>query len=222
MFSGGGLHGYWLFKEAFATQDGIERLENAMRQLADLVGGDLQVCEVSRVLRLPGSHNTKDGAWTEVEVMSLYPERRYELDDLEEWLAETSPIILRKQRPLYQSLGESDVWQDYVKMQERKPPVDVEKRLSAMGYMAGGDSSIHGTQLSVTASLLNSGTPIDEVVELVLKATQVAAGDYGKHWNWKREETQPAAHVRELAEEISASAERAGHGAALHQTEIGL
>jgi hypothetical protein len=37
------------------------------------------------VLRVPGSHNTKNGAWTEVEVLTFEPNRRYELDDLEEW-----------------------------------------------------------------------------------------------------------------------------------------
>src|SRR5215471_7678837 len=83
VFSGGGLHCYWLFKEAFSTQDDIERIEAALRQLADLVGGDLQCCEVSRVLRLPGTHNTKNDGWVEVEIISQ-TELRYELDDLEE------------------------------------------------------------------------------------------------------------------------------------------
>jgi hypothetical protein len=77
-----------------ATQENIERIEAALRQLADLIAGDLPVCEVSRVLRLPGSHNTKRGEWNSVEVIELHPDRRYELDDLEEWFAEQSPIRL--------------------------------------------------------------------------------------------------------------------------------
>ena len=61
VFSGGGLHCYWLFKEALLTQGNIERIEAALRGFADLVAGDPAVCEVARVLRLPTSHNTKDG-----------------------------------------------------------------------------------------------------------------------------------------------------------------
>ena len=36
-------------------------------------------------MRLPGSHNTKDGAWTEVRIIIDRP-LRYEIDELAEWL----------------------------------------------------------------------------------------------------------------------------------------
>ncbi|MEH2475685.1 phage/plasmid-associated DNA primase [Nitrobacteraceae bacterium AZCC 2161] len=192
VFSGGGLHCYWLFKEAMDTQTNIERIEASLRLLADHVAGDLAVCEVSRVLRLPGSHNTKNGAWAEVEVIRLDGGRWYELDDLEEWLTEASPIMLRKNREHAKTMGESDDGDDffaeYAKLQGIKPPIDVEARLAAMMYMGGGDSSIHQTQLAVTASLLNSGMPKDEVVAIVLAATRKAAGEYAVRWNWRREE----------------------------------
>ena len=67
--SGNGVHALWLFKEPLYVADvGLlqEEVEVALRQLADIVGGDLQVCEVARLMRLPGSHNTKEGAWKEV------------------------------------------------------------------------------------------------------------------------------------------------------------
>jgi P4 family phage/plasmid primase-like protien len=57
-----------------------------------------------------------------------------------------------------------------------------------MSYMAGGDASIHSTQLAVSASLLNAGQSADEVVATILEATKCAAGQYGERWNWKREE----------------------------------
>jgi hypothetical protein len=69
-----------------------------------------------------------------------------------------------------------------------KMPLDVEKPLAEMTYMGGDDAAIHGTQVSVTASLLNTGHSVDEIVSLVLNATRAAAGDYGARWNWKREE----------------------------------
>ena len=72
-----------------------------------------------------------------------------------------------------------------------KAPIDVEKRLAAMRHKGDGDTAIHTTQLSVTASLLSRGTPEDEVVEKVLDATRRAgaeaeAGEEG--WDWDAEE----------------------------------
>jgi hypothetical protein len=200
VFSGNGIHAYWLLKESLATQENIERIEMALRQLADVVAGDLAVCEVARVMRLPRTHNTKNGAWKEVEVTSFHPERRYEFDDIEEWLSEQSPVMLRRSRERAKTAGErmtarepttggeSDFFADFAKRHGIKPPINVEQRLRAMMYMAGGENSIHITQLSVTASLLNAGVPVGEVVERVLAATRAAAGEYGARWNWRREE----------------------------------
>ena len=37
VFSGGGIHAYWLFKEPVETPDNIDRIEAALRQLADVL-----------------------------------------------------------------------------------------------------------------------------------------------------------------------------------------
>jgi len=66
--SGHGLHLYWLLKEPADAVAERERLEAVLRLLADHVAGDLQVCEVARLMRLPGTHNTKGGEWIEVTV----------------------------------------------------------------------------------------------------------------------------------------------------------
>lgn len=195
VFSGGGLHAYWLFKEALETQPNIERIEAALRLLCDLVAGDPSVCEVSRLMRLPGSHNTKDGNWIAVEVISN-TEFRYELDDLEEWLSETSPILLRKKREHARTAGESDIYIEYAKQHGYGPTVDVEQRLRAMMHMGGGESGVHATQIAVTASLLSRGVPVDEVVERVLTATRAAAGTYGERWDWKRERRKVVADAQ--------------------------
>jgi hypothetical protein len=112
---------------------------------------------------------------------------RFELGDLEEMLAETSPVVLRKLRPSA-TQGEINPFTAASESIGFKTPLDVEKRLAEMTYMGGNDAAIHGTQVSVTASLLNAGREIDEVVSLVLAATKAAAGEYGSKWNWKREE----------------------------------
>ncbi|MCA1433116.1 hypothetical protein I6F33_09035 [Bradyrhizobium sp. BRP20] len=192
VFSGGGVHCYWLLKEPLQTQDEMDRIEAVLRQLADVSAGDLPVCEVARVLRLPGTHNTKDGAFTEVEIIELHPERRYNIEDLEEWLSEQSPVMLRKVRESAEPAGApedpDDFFAQYAKRFNLKPPIDVQQRLEGMMFMGGGDSSVHQTQLQCTASLLNAGVPKNEVVATVLAYTQRAAGTYGTRWNWRIEE----------------------------------
>ncbi|MHC2618250.1 hypothetical protein ACVIW2_000282 [Bradyrhizobium huanghuaihaiense] len=191
VFSGGGFHCYWLLKEALDARAEQERIEGALRQLSDIVAGDLAVCEIARVLRLPGSHNTKNDAFIPVEIIELHGDRRYELDDLEEWFAEQSPVMLRKERERAQTVGEMgelDFFAKYAKEHGVKAPIDVQARLAAMMFMGGEDSSIHQTQLAVTAALLNRGMPQHDVVAVVLEATRNAAGAYGARWNWRREE----------------------------------
>jgi hypothetical protein len=111
----------------------------------------------------------------------------FELDDIEQMLSEVSPIVLRKLRPAPTS-GEIDPFTAAGELNGYKMPLDVEKRLRLMLYMGGDDACIHGTQVSVTASMLNAGTVVEDVVRLVLEATRLAAGDYGERWNWRREE----------------------------------
>ncbi|WP_316207231.1 hypothetical protein [Bradyrhizobium sp. SZCCHNR3118] len=191
VFSGHGVHCYWLLKEALDAQAERDRIEVAMRQLADIVAGDLAVCEISRVMRLPGTHNSKDGhERIPVEIVQFDPDRRYELDDLEEWFAEQSPVMLRKVREHAVPAGADpdDFWGKYAKQHGVKAPIDVQKRLEGMMYMGGGDASVHQTQLQCTAALLNAGLHRDDVIENVLAYTKRAAGQYGARWNWRREE----------------------------------
>lgn len=182
--SGHGLHCYWLFKEPLDTQADIERIEAALRLLADTLGGDLQVAQVVALMRLPGTHNTKGGEHWLVESTGVR-EQRYELDDIEEWLAEQSPLLTRKVRP---KPPEQNPYLAIAESLGFKPPIDVEERLAAMVYQGEGDRAVHATQLAVTASLIRRGVVFDEVVSTVLAATRAAAGDYGTRWNWRREE----------------------------------
>lgn len=184
--SGGGLHCYWLLKESVDTQASMERIENVMRQLADLFGGDLSVCEVSRLMRLPGSHNSKYGDMRQVTVEHM-SEVRYELDDLEEWLSEVAPVIKRKTADgkavaAQRSPGETNPYLEYAKKRGFTPSLDVDRMLREMTF-----GNIHATQVSVTASLLSTGHTVDETVDIVINATDEAVGDYGMRWNWTRE-----------------------------------
>ena len=64
--TGHGLHVWYLFHAGLDAQVHRERLETALRALADHFGGDTQVAEISRLMRLPGTHNTKFDSWVPV------------------------------------------------------------------------------------------------------------------------------------------------------------
>jgi hypothetical protein len=189
-FTGHGLHLFWFFKtSAKAAVKAVNFIEARLRSLADHIGGDPAVCEVSRLMRLPGTHNSKeDGEWIEV-VTEVDSGRRYHFRELTKWLEDVADkkVIHRKSAEKKTGNGHDDnPFSAYANGYSGKPPIDIEARLAAMTYQDAGDAGIHATQISVTAAMLNRGDPIDEVVSAVLAATQAAARNL--NWNWKREE----------------------------------
>src|SRR6516162_6062561 len=195
--SGFGLHVVWQLKEALPTQENMERIESVLRQLADVIGGDLAVCHPAALLRLPGSHNSKKGDRREVVVAS-WGGRLYEIDDLEDWLSIQSPVIKRKQivnenrvtngTGTFNERPEENAYLEFAKSLGFKPPLDVAQQFAQMRYQDVDENGIHKTQVRVTASLVKAGMEFPEIVELVLAATRVAAGEYGANWNWVNEE----------------------------------
>jgi RepB DNA-primase from phage plasmid len=95
--TGGGLHCYWLFREAeAATPEAIARVEAALRRLADHIGGDPQCAECARLMRVPGTTNYKRENPVAVRVLEDRPAARFELRELEGWLAEARPLLTRR------------------------------------------------------------------------------------------------------------------------------
>lgn len=144
--SGNGYHVYWCFKEPLTVNiiDGtetIERVEAALKLLADLVGGDMKVTQVAALMRLPGTHNSKRDEFKPVETIDTNS-NRYELDDIEDLLSIRSPIVLRKLMPSA-TAEEINPYLAAAKHLGYKPPIDVEKRLAGMIYMGGGAAAIH-------------------------------------------------------------------------------
>src|SRR6516165_541335 len=91
--SGHGLHGYWLLREPpAATPETVLQAETALRGIADILGRDPAVAEIARLMRLPGSHNTKNGERLPVTVVSDTG-ARFELDDLCQWINDTRILI---------------------------------------------------------------------------------------------------------------------------------
>jgi hypothetical protein len=210
--SGHGHHCYWLLNEAeAATPELISRVESLLRKLADVIGGDPACAEVARLMRLPGSYNTKNGDRILVQVIVDRP-LRYELDDLDEWLSEAGIFIPRKGA----APNDSNPFLTVRMPGVGGPAVDVSERLAAMQFQGAGNASIHSTQVSVTAAMLNQGISADEVVAKVLAATRIAAGDAGSRWNWDREEKNIRAMCASWAQKSQGAAGRPA-GATMEQ-----
>lgn len=174
--SGNGLHALWLLSEPAAAGD---RVEAVLKKFQRALAGDAMVTQSVALMRMPGTHNSKRGERKEVRVLRRDP-ARYSLEELEDWQVPT--VLLKKtQEPV-----EDNPFLRVAEEQGFRPPMDVEARLAGMRYRGEGESAIHTTQLSATASLLSSGLSEDEVVAKVLEATKVAAA--GLSWDWGREE----------------------------------
>ena len=95
--SGHGLHCYWLFQEPIGTELGTDitnRIITARIKLAAILAGDA-VQDLPRLMRLPGSHNSRGGDFIAVTVEHLDADRRYNLEQMEVWLAEQRPSLDR-------------------------------------------------------------------------------------------------------------------------------
>lgn len=200
--SGGGLHCYWLLREAIDVRQGAEdwqereeAIVTALKQLAGVCGGDIAVCDLARVLRLPGTHNTKTGELRLARVLEA-SWARHEFDDLVDMLDWLRPLVTLPASPKgHREEKPSDPFSAYAEQAGIRIPVDVQQRLAAMSYLADGDAGIHQTQLHVSASMVATGEDDDKIVEMLLAATRAAAGLAGENWNWKREDRNIRAMV---------------------------
>jgi len=86
--SGGGLHLYWLLKEPLPAQEYRERIEALNRKLASVLAGDLQATDVCRLMRLPGTTNSKHG---DQRVVSVRVEGAHPREMAERWAQVLGP-----------------------------------------------------------------------------------------------------------------------------------
>lgn len=199
--SGRGLHSFWYLD---APTDQFERVEDLLKRLCAVVAGDKAVTHIAALMRLPGSHNTKDDAWTEVTTYSSTGQL-YTLDEIEAWLDRQAPVLERKVPE-----GGINPFLRAADMMAYKAPLDIDARLEAMSYKGEGENSIHTTQLSVTASMMQRGHELEEVVSKVLEATKKVGEE---DWDWRKEERI----IRKMCEDWEVKAEKKVVNLAVHR-----
>jgi hypothetical protein len=86
IFSGGGLHLYWLLRTPAPATD--PRIEPTLKGLAQLFKADGSSAELARILRLPGTRNRKyQPGNPEVAIRWAHWDRRYSLEDFADLVA---------------------------------------------------------------------------------------------------------------------------------------
>ena len=75
--SGNGLHLYWFLAEPMNAQDDQQLIESSVLALAEAFGADQAVCDVARIMRVPGTLNFKSDPATSCKVITLEPDALY-------------------------------------------------------------------------------------------------------------------------------------------------
>jgi hypothetical protein len=182
--SGGGYHVVARLKEPVrAGTPEFDQVNRLRKELTRLLCGDPAPDHAAALLRVIGSHNSKYGEPRLCRVVQ--PGEPVDITEIEEL------INLLADRPLFESLPKTTT-NGHEKTEPRSAvadngPIDVDARLAGMKFHGAGDSAIHLTQLSVTASLLRAGVSLLEATRTVLEATRTAAAN-DPGWDWRREE----------------------------------
>ena len=200
--SGHGIHAYWLWREAIDVTDWDEDQDEAytafLKRLAACFAGDDKCTDLPRVMRLPGTHNSKkteaepEGGWHQCRVLDEN-DRRYELGDLVEMLD-----LLQGRRLIVAPEVE---WGGASSVPFNQPNIGDQfldygltgarfdmSRLTLMSHQ-DAENPIHATRIAAAASLVQKGEMDDgEIFDLLLAATVRAAGLAGQRWNWRQEE----------------------------------
>jgi P4 family phage/plasmid primase-like protien len=76
--SGNGIHAYWFLRDAVEPS---KKIESILRGIAQNLKSDMAICELARVMRIPGTFNYKNGDKKECRIIAHNPEELYNLDD---------------------------------------------------------------------------------------------------------------------------------------------
>jgi hypothetical protein len=184
--SGHGLHVYWRLaeREDASPGEGQRRIEEVLRLACAHIGGDPQVAETARLMRLVGSHNTRvSGEKLPVEIIHHDPEIMYDLGALEDAFLGEQPILPAVKAKPKEANGHTEF-----KASEWTGPIETETALAEMRF-GSKDNGINKTQLKVSAKLISAGHVVEGVVGRILRATQEAVKDdeRTKGWDWNAE-----------------------------------
>ena len=187
--SGHGFHCYWLLQPALGPEHG-EEIEELLKQLAAMMAGDVKAAERARVLRLPGSHNSKNGEWLEVTlVKGLCEYATYSLRVLKAWITGAKPLLTYKRTKKDERDPTNDNAFQVVRREHPKVGLDFDELFGEMEYQDTQGNGIDDTHQRIVGNMVRERKSLDEIMEVLHDPTQYVyerdrrAGS--KPWNEK-------------------------------------
>jgi hypothetical protein len=161
---------YWQLSEPVdaAPGEAQQAVEDALKLACAYVGGDTQAAEAARLLRLPGSHNRKNGDAIPVAIL-VDSDRRYEISDLVDFWLDAQPIM---PEPAKTDGSERETI-------DRSGPVDVDAEFASI---VDGHST-NAAHKRIIPSLLRKAIHPDDVLDQVVDGTMARAVQCGLPWD---------------------------------------
>ncbi|MBQ2756038.1 MAG: hypothetical protein IJF27_05150 [Oscillospiraceae bacterium] len=153
--SGHGVHAWWIFDTPVQLHDEKQRkeagenLRNFIEAVTNAIGGydfDTQASEFARVLRIPGTHNHKNGECLPVEIMPGATWKRYSIAELEAFTAQYAPVPKSEEIPATIRSNTAGLTSDMIEIIEKARQSKGGELFSAL--FDRGDISLYGNDAS--------------------------------------------------------------------------
>ncbi len=176
--SGNGYHVYWRFKKSVPPSQRAS-FEKFLTRVCNPLAGDLAAAEVARVLRLPGSHNSKRGEWKEVYVIdSLSSWQSYEYRDLDMMFEELqlTPLLTRVPTPAAGSnVIDMNVWQQHARESRAlSGGFNPDDLLDKMVYRDTKGHGIDATRTKIVGAIVAEGGTVEDCFRILLRPSRRA------------------------------------------------
>jgi hypothetical protein len=146
-----------------------------------MLAADRSAAEVARVLRLPGSHNSKSGKWKQVRVIDeLSSWRSYSVDALDGWIETTDPVLTYKEVPPEAKAVvrvTSNPFQELAnetRALTSKSEMSIEEWLDAMVFHSVHGHGIDDTIAHVAGAMAAQRATLEETIDVLLEPMRLA------------------------------------------------
>lgn len=177
--SGRGWHAYWLLTEPLLiTDENRAMVKHTLRGMALAAETDTSVADLARILRLPGTINTKPGRGTLCEVYDYIP-ARYHYTEFE---LEFAPLdmpkvpVITRQLPVQATAGMPRWVEDYLNTPMAANSGRNKRAYAAARALLDNGFSVLDVERIIGNKALSDGLPADEVETLLNSAARAPRG----------------------------------------------
>lgn len=176
--SGGGYHAYWLLSKPIkVTDDNRATIKQTLKGMALACGSDTKVADLARIMRLPGTVNTKPGRGATCEAIDHLP-CYYDYMDLElRYAPLAAPRIPVVQRtiPMSASKGMARWVEEYLNTGAREGERN-NRAFAAMRWLLDNGYPTTQAESMITQRAATDGLSDDEIRTLVNSAHHAERG----------------------------------------------